>query len=175
MKIGKTVAAIGLGLLFWASSNAQGSKPATPQPPSTIELLKRLEFLEYRVAALESRTASRWASIDCNTQNYDEFLLDSSHLPFFAACTKVEPFLEGFRITLRIGNPHSFSFNNVTGTFYFGNPAPSTPLKEQKFSALEGLRAGTWTTVVITVNPAKAEELRKVFLSLSATSSESQR
>jgi len=47
-------------------------------------------------------------------------MFDNGALVFFAACTKIEPYLEGHKITISIGNPHAFNFSNVKGALSYG-------------------------------------------------------
>ena len=136
---------------------------------STIE--QRLRLLEIKVESLENRVANRFATLDCNSGKYDEFLFGNGTLIFFAACTNIEPYLEGHRITLNIGNPHSFNFSNVKGTLNYGTNIWEAFAGEKKVevSVNETIRGGSWNTINIIINPSKVEDMRYMHLQLEAT------
>ena len=110
--------------LFFAvcvASAPAWSQATNPSRASTVqELEKKLQLLEMRVNGLQGRVSYRLATLDCNSGKYDEFLLDTGNLTFFAACSKIEPYLEGHRVTISVGNPYAFSFRNIRGKLGYG-------------------------------------------------------
>lgn len=74
--------------------------------------------------------------------------------------SKVEPVLDGYRMTLRIGNPHSAVVNTSTLTVVWGGEH----LKEQQI--VDSLPAGKWADVVIVLTPATAEQVKGVGISI---------
>ena len=141
-----------------------------PRPPSQQldELDKRIKSLENQVRSLQGRTAYKWASLDCNTGKYDEFLFSSGSLTFFASCSKIEPYLEGHRITITLGNPHSFNFSGVKGTLYYGTDFGDALSRPVEVSFTDVIRSGSWTTLQIVVNPSKVEHMRYLGLELNS-------
>ena len=110
----------------------------------------------------------KWASLDCNTGKYDEFLFGSGALVFFASCSKIEPYLEGHRVTITVGNPHSFNFSGVKGNLYYGTDFADAMSRQVEVSFTDVIRSGAWTTLQIIVNPSKAEQMRYIGLELSS-------
>lgn len=147
---------------------AAQTTPKNPTVSTTHETERRLKALEFQVRSLQSRVAYRSATLDCNTGKYDEFLFETGALVFFAACTKIEPYLEGHRITVSVGNPHAFSFSNVKGALNYGKDWVDSLEKKVDVSITDAIRGASWTTVVMIVNPSKAEDMRYLSLSLNA-------
>jgi hypothetical protein len=166
-----------IGMVLFAVHVASGAQ--TVNQPGLMDRIRNLESqlqaLESRLNSMSSLVPARWASLDCNSGKYDEFLLKEGHLTLFATCTNIEPYLEGHRIRITIGNPHSFNFSNVKGTLGYGKTVYDALNKKVEVSTTEGLRAGTWSSVVVTVNPSKAEDLRSLVLELSAGTASSTR
>ena len=163
------------------AGNAIAQAPAPPKPAAALnaqEIETRVRVLEFQLKALQERVrASRSATLDCNSGKYDEFLFQTGSLIFFAACTKIEPYLEGHRITVNIGNPHSFNFSNVKGSLQYGKDVLEVIKKNQKVdvSVMDTIRSGSWNTITVIVNPSKPEDMRYLYLELSAEAAESMR
>lgn len=142
--------------------------PKIPPISSAEDIEKRIRSIESQVRSLQDRVAFRSATLDCNTGKYDEFLFNTGALVFFAACTKIEPYLEGHRIAVTVGNPHAFNFSNVKGAFHFGKDWLDSVVKKVEVSVTEAIRGASWTTITIIVNPSQAEDMRYLSLSLNA-------
>lgn len=115
--------------------------------------------------------------LNCNTGNFSEFLLQSSGLLFFGACKNIEPYLEGHRITIQIGNPHTFNFNNVKGSLMYGENIWSSLSDGHQvdINTINAIRAGSWETFTIIINPSRPEQMRYLTLHLKAESVEATR
>lgn len=148
------------------SAAASGQTPKATQPPADLE--RRVRVLEFQMKSIERRVSHRFAELDCNSGKYDEFMFETGALVFFAACTKIEPYLEGHKITISIGNPHAFNFSNVKGELRYGKDVFDSLERKVEVSIAESIRAGTWNRIMVTVNPSKAEDLRYLGLTLNA-------
>jgi hypothetical protein len=84
----------------------------------------------------------------------------------FVSCKNIEPYMEGHRLTVQIGNPHSFNFGGISGRVDYGNLLE----KSVELSYAGDLAAGRWTTITVVINPSKPEDLRLLWLYLSASS-----
>jgi hypothetical protein len=167
----KTVPLLGVCLLLCLA----GSSLAQTPKPTVEDLERRIRSLELQVRGLQTRTATKYASVDCNTGKFDEFQFSGGTLILFASCTKIEPYLEGHRITLSIGNPHSFSFSNVKGNLSYGKDWVEALERQVEVSLVDPLRAGAWTTINVTVNPSKPEQMRYIGLELNSQTAVSTR
>lgn len=134
------------------------------------------QTLDERVEATEKSLASLWRrvfdltpgsypTIDCNSSNYVEATPTNSHLAFPVACVKVEPYLEGFKITVAIGNPYSMRFGNVEGELFNGKDLATIDLDKGTAFTID-LNSGDWNRATITLNPVSAAEVRLVMMSL---------
>lgn len=162
-----------LAFVFSSSVCAQAavSKPSQPPPKSEAVPVnpdhdRRIKSLEAQVRFLQTRVSHKVATLDCNTGKYDEFQFTGGTLTYFAACTKIEPYLEGHKITISIGNPYAFTFSNVKGSLNYGKDWIDS--KQVDVSFTESLRGGAWNTLVVTVNPSKPEEMRVLYIELNA-------
>jgi len=155
------------------------AQPAPPKgqraPAEQRSVTDRLADLEQQLATLRSRvnTLSRrigydLASLDCNSKKYVEFRFEDSHLIFFASCKAIEPYLEGHKVQISIGNPHSFNFSNVKGNLGYGKTIVGAADQKVEISLTESIRAGSWHTITVIVNPSKAEDMRELILELKA-------
>ena len=136
--------------------------------PSVAELQRSVKVIELQLENLQGRVASKYAPLDCNTGNFTEFQLQTGSLPFLANCTKIEPYLEGHKVTVNIGNPYTFAFSKVQGFRYYGRDLTEALKSAKEVSITETLKSGAWTTIVITVNPSKVEDMRFLLLELEA-------
>ena len=80
---------------------------------------------------------------------------------------RVEPYLDGFKITFRVGNPTSATLNGFNAKITWGpkldasaSNQPSPREVEVKFT--ESIRSGAWAYVSANVAPAKPEEVRRI-------------
>jgi hypothetical protein len=166
-----------VGIVLLAAHVTVGAQAVNQ--PALMDRIKNLETqvqtLQSRLSSVSNRVPARWASLDCNSGKYDEFLFNDGHLPLFAACTNIEPYLEGHRIRITVGNPHSFNFSNVKGTLGYGKTVFDAFDRKVEVSTTEVFRAGTWTVIVVNINPSKAEDLRSLVLELSAATASSTR
>lgn len=133
-------------------------------------LEQRIKNLETRVQLIERRLPSQFSDIDCNTGKFVEIALRSWSSVLFISCARVEPYLEGHRITLNIGNPYSFAFGKVSGELRYGRTSLDTIDQSAEISLIGQLPAGSWTSVSVIVNPSKPEDLRNTYVVLSADS-----
>jgi hypothetical protein len=162
--------ALALILLPAASTLAQGPQQKTqPAQSDRIAELERLvKALQSRINTMDQKLAYPFASLDCNSKKYVEFRLENSRLVFFAICKGVEPYLEGHKVLLSVGNPHAFNFSGVKGKLGYGKTVKEALYQEVEISTTETLRAGSWHSLTVIVNPSKAEDMRILVLELTA-------
>ena len=79
------------------------------------------------------------------------------------SCSRIEPYLEGHKVTLNIGNPYAADIRNLSITLSYGKDFQEVLYgKNVKINHSDRLPAGQWTPVVITLNPSKSEQLRHI-------------
>jgi len=106
------------------------------------------------------------ADLDCSTGKYSEFGVADSHLVLLAACTDIEPYMEGHRIHLIVGNPHAATFLGPKLTLLYGPDQLTAGLGQHKIdvSPATPLTPGSWTSVTAAINPSTPADLRALKL-----------
>jgi Protein of unknown function (DUF3251) len=90
--------------------------------------------------------------------------------PVLVVLEKVEPYLDGFVVYLRLGNPTSAGYTGVTGTIKWGKKYDEkrdetyNKLEEKEFDVKDFIPSGTWTVVKFNIAPAKAEDVRRIII-----------
>jgi hypothetical protein len=142
-----------------------------PKKPASI--FDRLDQLEKKVALLEqmnntllSRELSTFATLDCDSHRYTELRPNGSYFLLFASCRNVEPYLEGHRVTIQVGNPYAIPVTQLSGKLWFGENLYQSFANNRnvEIPMSSGLWSGTWNTFVVNVNPSKAADLRSVMV-----------
>lgn len=83
---------------------------------------------------------------------------------------KLEPYLDGYTVSLRFGNPTTAEYSGVKGKVKWGRLYDSK--KDQDFNKLlekeidlkDDLKAGSWTIVKFNIAPAKPDEVRRLII-----------
>ncbi len=105
------------------------------------------------------------ADLKCDTGGFNYISPKNSGLAFLVACVKIEPYLEGFRLTLHVGNPYSMAFSGLSASVHYGDSV-NTALKHSiELTSPATLTPGQWTTVFATINPVDAKALRSIYMS----------
>ncbi len=163
-----------------------------PQHSAAIE--SRLNNLEEQVAQLRSDWEEDSAGtvdliyehhkhevdsslhVNCDDSNFS--WLQSDSLLFPVSCSRAEPYLDGYKLRLYIGNPYSATFTDVKldvtwGAMGFlemsllGEEAPKVKSRSKTVSFSESLRPGTWNELPLVLSPANADEASRVTISLT--------
>ena len=181
---------LGVGILFWVSITAQNANQAhhvAAEETATI-LQTRLDTLELRVSSLEkadvavqqdlantkAEEQSLWGkvaviqyadtsvSIDVTKPVYSYLKTNVGML--LVACTGIEPYLNGEKVHLQIGNPlwasfRGFTLNTTTGNVssFGGLDLKSTKYGHYDFT--ETLQPGRWTNISFVVSPATPNDM----------------
>lgn len=88
--------------------------------------------------------------------------------PILVILEKVEPYLDGFTVHMRLGNPSAAGYTGFTADvkwgrqFVLGKEADYYKLTDKKIEAKEYLAPGSWTTVKFNVAPATADQVRRI-------------
>jgi hypothetical protein len=115
--------------------------------------------------------------LDPSERGYDTITTDTG--TFFVSLGKVEPFLDGYRIVLEIGNPYAITFFDLKITIEWNKKIPSDlsnydawlkTKRVQDFSDLTELRPGSWTNLPLVLSDTKPDQLGYLQVKLSAKS-----
>ena len=152
-----------------------------------LDLFKLRFDVRDRIEALKERTAT----IDLNSTGYS--FLDTGGGVILISSDGAEPYLDGHRIKLRLGNPLNMRFSGFKLKFKFGRKPPSPPtikgmngsdfleageawqrdydawkesLRSAEGSYTVDLSPGAWRTVQATLPQTKAADLAYVEVSI---------
>jgi len=152
------------------------------------ELTKAMAELSIDLVSLEQRMETQpamEASLNPYTANFT--LVTSQFGTFMVACEGVEPFGDGQKLSLRIGNPHYATFDGVEMKVRYGRRAPEVSdssavetrrnwwrektkwnkeLRTQHFSFPTTIHPGAWNAVPVILAPATSEDIGFVGITL---------
>jgi hypothetical protein len=151
----------GLCLALSISDSAAQGKP--PVPKTTAERIKELEdkvgFLQAISDVDGRRFRPSFADLDCETKRFGSVQSDDpARFLIMVSCTNIEPYLEGYRITLNVANPYSMHMTLVKGTLLYG----PYPKKKAEIPLTQGLSPGQWTRTSVSISQAQAAEMRNL-------------
>jgi outer membrane murein-binding lipoprotein Lpp len=194
MKTKRLLAAVIVVSVLAAGCSSHQSKGQPPAGGDTGTKNAGIEALDARIKALESdvlRLQLQVArhdsvSLDPAQKGYERIDTDSGF--FLVSVTGVEPYLDGYRVHLRIGNPAAARYHGFTLTFTWQEPMPvrkagesdeeyhkrdrewlKAESHEKTVSFTETLYPSSWNTVSAVVSPATAKELRGLAISSMET------
>jgi len=144
--------------------------------------------------ALQRSVEQKTAIIDPHSKGYS--ILDTGRGSLLISCDGAEPFLDGYRIKLRLGNPLYMRFSGFKLKFKFGQKPPTLPTKENvkdgnvakalfetwpkeneawkeslkhaEESYTDDLLPGTWTNIEAVLPQANAEEIAYIEVGIEA-------
>jgi len=154
-----SVAGLLMALFF---SNGWAQKPATQTSDERLKKLEQDSSLHQLLIESQSRRSrNSYAPLDCDTKKFGTVQTDdATHLLILVACESIEPYLEGYRVVLDVGNPYFMSLPRVAGRLFFG---PLTyPRRSVEISLPQGLGPGRWTRTTVNVSPAVAADMRSL-------------
>jgi len=149
----------------------------------------RLAALEKKVSALEGSVSFSKYLINQKQNKYETIQLDPSSRTFqridgdvstfLVLVDDVSPYLNGYRIKLKIGNPSDAQFSNAklkvrwARSYDFSNYSAESykqwesSIQEKEVPLNDNLVAGSWNSVTVDLVPCAANEMG--FLELSIT------
>jgi len=135
-----------------------------------IELKNKISSLEFgqqinriEISSLETRKAT------LTEGGYG--LARTPQTPVFITIAKIEPYLDGYRVALNIGNPSSITFKGIDLEVEWGLPWQSKDRKyaeiaqsrkTKKFSFPRDFLPAAYTQVEVALTPARAEEVKAI-------------
>ncbi|MDX6610935.1 MAG: hypothetical protein QOD75_121 [Blastocatellia bacterium] len=176
----KTIA-IGACLFLAASNVFSQQKRVKPKPqpidlsagfvndeaPSRAVLEKRIQQLESRVLELQlEMRKDNSAELDTTSDSYQK--VNSNNGTFLVSVAKLEPYLNGYKIFLGIGNMTTATFSGFDLSLKWAPKEPAfndnwlswhqnKKTKSQHFT--QDLLPGRWNQVEVILTPAQAHEL----------------
>lgn len=148
----------------------------TRQAKSIADLQLRFQLLEDSVVE-----RPKYARVRIDSK---EFAVVKTGIgPLLVSTDSVQPYLDGFRVVLNVGNPWSLSYLQLKISANWQDPFPlnrtnSTALafkawedskKVKESTAVKDFLGGTWTQVEIIVAPCTATQLRECTVSFESS------
>ncbi|MFL6262548.1 MAG: hypothetical protein ACJ76Y_22855 [Thermoanaerobaculia bacterium] len=162
-----------LATVLAACGGANNSQaPTTPvvsvTPDEHAALKKQVQSLQWDIFFLKSRVEtleSGEATVSTEEQGYD--VSRTKFGPFTVSTRGAAPYLDGYKVKLRIGNLTNANFNGAKLKLGWGPPYdPKNPeeweksRKKREISLTNKLPSGSFTDVEIILTPAKPEEIK---------------
>lgn len=165
---GALIAGCNQGATIATSPNKSQQTAATLTSTSELsEQIKKLRSdlfgLQFRVSALEAGDAT----VSTEEEGYD--VAKTKFGPFTVSTRGATPYLDGFKVKLRIGNLTNADFNGAKLNIAWGPPFDEKNFnfeewsKNQKKKGVDlttRFRSGAFTDVEIVLTPAKAAEIK---------------
>lgn len=185
-------------LVLGASAVAQSGSAHKSISPERSKILQqeldseasRISDLEKSIASLKNEFSLYQFELSQKQQRYDTVQLDpSSHAfqrldtdtsTFLVSVQNVVPYLNGYKLTVSIGNPTTATFSGVEikirwGKAYdwntFSNSsyaAWNKSIQQKDFPVTDDLTPGSWNSVDLYLLPAGADDLGYLELSMTA-------
>lgn len=102
---------------------------------------------------------------------------------FFICCVGADPYLDGYKISFKIGNPYFCDFNNIQFIVHWRMSYSKSKekgmtgsqwvasIKEKEFPVIaSGIKAGKWNLMELILTPCSVDELEKVELKFTINS-----
>jgi outer membrane murein-binding lipoprotein Lpp len=143
------------------------------QSQEQAALATKVSTLQSRIDSLTTQTdalaksvdllrndANRYQTIFLNTGDKGYNRLDTTEGTFLIALANVEPYADGYKLKLEIGNPFTATYSGfaINATWGAHNQTISYPQK---------LLPATWNSIFLILTPAQKEDLAFITISLS--------
>lgn len=160
------------------TNSAPKWEETTPLPPPVV-IVEKIEKLEKDLQSLRGRVLDlemqRYAfhSINLTPEQKGFQRLDAGFVTLLVTTDSIDPYLDGFKIKLKVGNPTSGDLSAaqlVCTTYKPSASTNATPPWENWRSITNSvsakLFAGTWTPIEFILAPATINELRNASVTL---------
>lgn len=164
---------LGVILLFFALitlSACDRQIPASAAPsPSTahfdLELAAKIDRLEQELRAIEARVNNIQldSSALISTENEDYDLVKTRYGTFTISAKSLTPYLDGFKAVLQVGNLTTAEFAGAEISVAWGAGYGTRKV----FKVLNRFRPGSFTEVELALTPAKPEDVKKLWTTIS--------
>jgi hypothetical protein len=120
----------------------------------------------FLLAKINEANGTKAASLSGTTQGFE--LARTDYGSFLVSVGNIEPYMDGYKVTLSIGNPLDADITDGTISIKFGT-SPTDTLGTVSQAINQPIVGGHWTDEVIMIAPAKAEQLDYMGVSLDPT------
>lgn len=148
--------------------------PAASSPPSAAELSEKLAALEKKLGKLQldqfsASLAGPQGEVWFDPQDDKGYQAVSAPAgSMLVVLEKVEPYLDGFTVRMKLGNPSSAGYSGFKASVQWGRKfdldksEEHNRLAQKNIDSREFLAPGSWTIVTFNVAPATPEQVRRI-------------
>lgn len=174
----RTLISVALFIILFALTGCSGN---------SNELMVTIDSLRMRVDSLEARQKSMGQLVgqiyfeQLSTRNESVTLgptsegfqrLDTENGFFLISVEDIQPYVNGYKLTINVGNPLQITYNGITCKLKWGRnrgnqenyEAWDALLRSRDVPVLKDILPGTWNKVDVQLVPASAEELEYINL-----------
>jgi hypothetical protein len=131
---------------------------------------KTVGIVNARLSDLEEHRGSAYYALALDGQNYA--VHETEQGKFLISTIGVEPYLDGFKVRLNVGNLSSARFNGVKVQAFWPGPAPTNgpatySLIDQEFQLTTVFPPGAWTEIEVALAPCDTKALRTASFTFS--------
>jgi len=166
-----------------------GPQASAAQQREIADLRGQITALQKKVETLESRVSFIFVLLKDKQDRQDSVTLDLSEPTYqrldtdngflLVSAEQAVPYLNGYKLLLKIGNPLSVSYSGFKAKVRWAKSydykqyttesydAWQKSIQEKEISFTDVLERGTWNKIDLIVTPATAEQLGFVSLSIS--------
>src|SRR5262249_7141847 len=161
-----------------------GCGTATPQPigggiassGSSYQLRRQVDSLGWelqnlrgQILVLRSSAAPNYQSVQLDPTEKGYERIDTVSGFFLISCDDAKPYLDGYKLSLRVGNPTTATYSgfrfNVRWGGTFQSPSDTT-FHQKDVSFTNTLKPASWNNVDLVITPATPEEMKSIFVSM---------
>jgi hypothetical protein len=136
------------------------------------EIEQQRSYLDRVVKDVASSMPSKFAILDTSDRRYERAEARAGF--FLLRCHEVRPYLDGFRVTLDIGNALLTSYDGFKLTVHWGPPFPygshdvndvyrwNASIRTQEIRLADTLLAGKWSRVQFALPRTTADQIREL-------------
>jgi hypothetical protein len=155
-----------------------------PEVIKEIETSTEISKLKDRVAKLETEvfslqikaveTKGQWIRLDPAAKGFQK--IETRVSPLLISVHDITPYLDGFKVSIDIGNPSYMLINNYDLAYQWGLASKGSSAeavlsndRSTKTNSEVGtipLNAGAWTRYTLTLSPAKSEEIHNLWFTI---------
>ncbi|RKL62315.1 DUF3251 domain-containing protein [Thermoanaerobacteraceae bacterium SP2] len=148
------------------------SQPTNNELDRINSLEDRINILQEQVTQLSNDTKS--AILSSTEKGYDSVRTKNGY--FFVSIDKIEPYLDGFKVYVNIGNPTLATFSDLKLTVQWSNDIlalanikigtnelsneAENQINKQEYTFTDTLLPGKWTKVDFVIPNVKAEDIK---------------
>lgn len=125
------------------------------------QIANEVDAISNKIATTE--TLSRVYRIDAEHKGCGQ--IQTSFATLLITTDSAEPYLDGYKLKLRVGNPTSMLLSGLTVRGFWPD-ASKKGLTQRDYSLTSDLAPGVWSPIEIVMAPATADDMRRAAITI---------